>query len=97
MHLEFSMRISESCRFDQAQIGHMIREVDAKTASVLSDMTERQKTYARQAERLSKVEEMSKCVAKCHLLLNENIEQMETLNNLLPPDLRLEPFVWTTK
>ena len=41
--------------------------------------------------------EMSQSVAKCHLLLNENIEQMETLNNMLPADLRLEPFVWTTK
>ena len=81
----------------QAEIGHKIREVDGKTASVLADMTERQKTYARHAERLSRVEEMSQSVAKCHLLLNENIEQMETLNNMLPADLRLEPFVWTTK
>ena len=93
------MYVSESCPpiISQAEIGHMIREVDAKTASVLANMTERQKTYARHAERLSRVEEMSQSVAKCHLLLNENIEQMETLNNMLPADLRLEPFVWTTK
>ena len=59
----------------------------AETAFVLANMTERQKTYARHAERLSRVEEMLHCVAKCHLLLNETIEQMETLNNMLPADL----------
>ena len=59
-------------------------------------MADRQKQYAKSVEKLQKVNEMSKCLSKCHMLLNENIEQIENLNNMLPVGDRLEPFVWTT-
>lgn len=39
---------------------------------------------------------MNKILNRCHLLLNENIEQIEVLNDMLPVEDRLEPFVWTT-
>ncbi len=35
-------------------------------------------------------------LAKCHMLLNENIDMMDALNSSLPQEHRLEPFVWTT-
>ena len=53
--------------------------------------------YEKQTEKLKKgPTEMSKILSRCHMLLNENIEQLETLNNMLPVEERLEPFVWTT-
>ncbi len=81
---------------EQAEINRHIREADTHVSQVTQALADRQKQYARYSERLSKVQEMSRCLARCHLLLNENIEQMEVLNNMLPPEERLEPFVWTT-
>lgn len=59
-------------------------------------MTERQRKYAKYAEKLGKVHEVSHQLNRCHMVLNQTLESMETLNNMLPPDERLEPFVWTT-
>ena len=82
---------------DQAEICKRIRDVDIKAVTVTHNMKEKQQKYSQHAEKLkTSVREMTKNLSKCHLLLNENLEQLETLNNLLPKDDRLEPFVWTT-
>ena len=52
--------------------------------------------YAVHCTKLSAVREVSRTLARCHMLLNENIDMMEALNTSLPADMRLEPFVWTT-
>ena len=52
--------------------------------------------YAVHCTKLSAVREVSRTLARCHMLLNENIDMMEALNTSLPADVRLEPFVWTT-
>ena len=59
-------------------------------------MSQRQKAFNKHAEGVKNVTEMTKILNKCHMLLNENIEQIEILNNMLPVEERLEPFVWTT-
>lgn len=59
-------------------------------------MTERQKKYVKYAEKLSKVQEISSTLQKSHSSLKDTIAKMESLNALLPPDDKLEPFVWTT-
>ncbi len=82
---------------DQAEICKRIRVVDEDIVKVSSALSERQKNYAKHADKLkSGVKDMSKALSKCHLLLNENLEQLEVLNNMLPKEERLEPFVWTT-
>ena len=58
--------------------------------------TEKQKRFAKYAEKLSKVQELSHQLNRCHMLLNQTLESMETLNNILDIEDRLEPFVWTT-
>ena len=80
----------------QAEICKNIREVDDRLAKISSILCERQRNYARYADQLKKVGEMSRVLTKCHLLLNENLEQLDVLNNLLPCEERFEPFVWTT-
>jgi len=57
---------------------------------------DRQKRFARFAEQLNKVHELSRQLTRCHSLLNQTLESLEMLNNLLPVEERLEPFVWTT-
>lgn len=58
--------------------------------------TEKQKKFAKYAEKFGKVHELSHQLNRCHMLLNQVIESMETLNNQLDIEDRLEPFVWTT-
>lgn len=81
---------------EQGNINKQVREVDAVTGSLVSGLQERQRRFAGHAARLAGVREVSRSLARCHMLLNENIDMMDALNNCLPADLRLEPFVWTT-
>ena len=81
---------------EQQDLNRQMREVDAVVSGIAQVLSERQKRRARVVEALHRAKEMSKTLSKCHLLLNENIEQMEALNNMLPKEERLEPFVWTT-
>ena len=81
---------------EQGNINRMVREVDSDMAQVTNIMIDRQNKYERHCEKLAGVREVSRSLAKCHMLLNENIDMMDALNNSLPEDLRLEPFVWTT-
>jgi len=73
-----------------------VRECDAALASSTAGLVERQRRQERQCERLAGVRDLTRTLAKCHMLLNENIDMMDALNNSLPVDMRLEPFVWTT-
>lgn len=70
--------------------------IEPEVTKILNLATERQKKFAKFAEQLNKVHELSKQLTKCHSLLNQTLESLETLNNLLPVEDRLEPFVWTT-
>jgi len=81
---------------EQGNLNKQIREVDASLASVVSALQDRQKKYAAHCTKLSTVRDVSRTLARCHMLLNENIDMMEALNTSLPADMRLEPFVWTT-
>jgi len=81
---------------EQGSINQQIREADAVTSSLASALAERQRRFAGHAARLAGVREVSRSLARCHMLLNENIDMMAALNTSLPADLRLEPFVWTT-
>jgi len=81
---------------EQGNINKMVRDVDTAAASVTSAYQERHKKYQKHCERLGTVREVSRNLAKCHMLLNENIDMLDALNNVLPVDQRLEPFVWTT-
>jgi len=81
---------------EQGNLNKQVREVDASLASVVSALQDRQKKYAVHCTKLSAVRDVSRSLARCHMLLNENIDMMEALNTSLPADMRLEPFVWTT-
>lgn len=81
---------------EQTELNKKIHKADKDIAAVTQALAERHKKMSKYAEKLSRVGEMSKCLSKCHMLLNENLEQLEVLNALLPSEERLEPFVWTT-
>ncbi|CAH1402719.1 unnamed protein product [Nezara viridula] len=81
---------------EQDRLGLRLKEINSEIAQTLAANVERQKRYSKHAETLSKVSELTAQIAKCHFVLNKTLESVEKLNNLLPPDERLEPFVWTT-
>ncbi|KAG7167956.1 BLOC-1-related complex subunit 5-like 1 [Homarus americanus] len=70
--------------------------VDATVSGLVSQMTDRQRSFARYAEKLGQVTEVSHALIRCHASLNLILESLETLNDSLPIHDRLEPFVWTT-
>lgn len=72
-------------------------QVDQDIAKLLNKTQERQKQYSTYAEAFSKVRQISQQLSRCNSMLNQNIELMESLNNVLDVEDRLEPFVWTTK
>lgn len=63
---------------------------------MVNSLGERQKQVTKAAEQISKITELSRQLSRCHSQLNVTLELMEDLNNSLPADSRLEPFVWTT-
>jgi len=81
---------------DQGAINKKIKDVEGDVVSLTNSLQNRHRDYERSCERLSVVRDISRSLAKCHMLLNENIDMMDALNSTLPQDLRLEPFVWTT-
>jgi len=81
---------------DQGAITKQIKEVENEVITIGNNLQDRQRKYEKNCEKLSVVRDISRTLAKCHMLLNENIDMMDALNSSLPQDLRLEPFVWTT-
>lgn len=81
---------------DQTVINTKVKDLDQDIVKLLTKMTERQKQCAAYAEAFSRVRNISQQLSRCNTLLNQNIELMESLNNVLEVENRLEPFVWTT-
>lgn len=61
---------------------------------MFNSFTEKQKLYASYAEQLLKLQYVTQQLSRCNILLNQNLESLETLNNVLDPDDRLSPFIW---
>ncbi|XP_018318678.1 BLOC-1-related complex subunit 5 [Agrilus planipennis] len=81
---------------EQNSLTQKIKENDIEITRLVNAATDKQKRFAKYAEKLSKVHELSHQLNRCHNLLNQLLESMETLNNSLSIEDRLEPFVWTT-
>lgn len=70
--------------------------IDTELNKIIAVAADRQRKFAKFADQLGRVHDLSRQLNKCHMQLNQTLESLETLNNLLPIEERLEPFVWTT-
>ncbi|XP_065222886.1 BLOC-1-related complex subunit 5 [Planococcus citri] len=81
---------------EQDKLTKQIIRVDKKSSQIMSTFTERQKAYAKYADKFGKINDVVKQVEKCNATLKETIKKIQQANDALPDDLKLEPFAWTT-
>lgn len=92
----YQHHLNTNAQIVAAEQAALCASMETDIAKVLNLAVERQKRFARFAEQLNKVHELSRQLTRCHSQLNQTLESFEMLNNLLPVEERLEPFVWTT-
>ncbi|XP_027842421.2 BLOC-1-related complex subunit 5 [Aphis gossypii] len=96
LYQAYMSRCAKAVTADQALINKQILELDNETTQVLNSYVALYKQYAKINEQFKCIDDMNKQLNSCHLLLNKTLDSVQLLNNKLPPDERLEPFVWTT-
>ncbi|XP_060872939.1 BLOC-1-related complex subunit 5 [Metopolophium dirhodum] len=96
LYQAYMSRCAKAVTADQTLINKQILEIDNETTQVLNLYVASYKQYAKINEQFKCINDMNKQLNSCHLLLNKTLDSVQLLNNKLPPDERLEPFVWTT-
>jgi BLOC-1 related complex subunit 5 len=69
-----------------------IFQVDFAVQSLYSTMTAQQKLFARHAEQIMKINEISSISSRIQMALDQTLPVMERLNSILPVDDQLEKF-----
>jgi len=96
--LSFLNEIQEQARSvctRQNELTRQIKDVDRMSDKLVKSFMERQRKFAKHAEHINKVNDLSRSLTKCQSVLNDCRHTIQMLNELLPQDERLEPFSWS--
>uniref|UniRef100_A0A8D9DQ03 BLOC-1-related complex subunit 5 n=1 Tax=Cacopsylla melanoneura TaxID=428564 RepID=A0A8D9DQ03_9HEMI len=93
---DYLHQCSSTVAKDQALIFEDMKRVDTRVAAVVKVFSSYESQVNTASERLHRIPELSHRLSHTHLLLNQTVDSLERLNNSLPVEHRLEPFVWTT-
>lgn len=94
---EHMRQCSEAVAFDQNALCVRVKEVDIAISTLYNNLTDRQKKFARYAEQIKKVNEMSSVLTRVKMSVDQVIPLMERLNSVLPAEDQLEPFSMSAK
>ena len=81
---------------EQNLLAQSSKDIEAQFAAIMTALTERQKMYAKYAEKLARIHEVSHSLTRCQLAMATALDSIETLNRQLPTSDRLEEFIWST-
>ncbi|XP_013105514.1 uncharacterized protein LOC106085698 [Stomoxys calcitrans] len=81
---------------EQSHLVERTKVVSNSITTLFASFVDMQKTYAAYAEQFAKVRLISEQLSRCNSMLNANLESLETINNFLDVEDRLDPFVWRT-
>ena len=90
MHLRMC---AEAVVFDQNAITRQLKELDNHSAMVLRGISERHKKLQGQMNLISTVEDVKRSIDRVEMTLQKIIPLMESLNEMLPEQDRMEPFL----
>jgi hypothetical protein len=90
MHLR---KCAEAVAFDQNAITHRVKELDNHSAVVLRGVSERHKKLQGQMNLISTIEDVKRNIDRVEITLQEIIPLLEALNEMLPEQERMKPFL----
>ena len=67
-------------------------QIDCTIQMLMNMMSDKQKKYAKYAEQFQRASETVLVLKRIKESVDNIVPKMERLNNMLPPDERLEPF-----
>ena len=79
--------------FDQDAISHRVKELDSHSMSVLRKVSDRHKKLQSQMHFISTIQDVKRNIDRVEMTLQDIIPLMERLNEMLPEEDRMEPFL----
>nr|XP_039253905.1 BLOC-1-related complex subunit 5-like [Styela clava] len=83
-------KCAEAVSSDQNSLASQIKQVDAQACQIMQKYTERQKAFAKYAEHMRKIDEISSSLKRVRMNLDTTFNLLDELNKYLPDEERID-------